>query len=102
VENRALLKLPDGCGRVVTPSAWSSGLRSRSGATRCTASARSRTPTPALRRSFERVGRYLGLVGLLSLLWAAVGVAQVARAWLAGRMDDIAVLAASARRRARS
>jgi putative ABC transport system permease protein len=47
---------------------------------------------PQLRRSFERVGRYLGLVGLLSLLVGGVGVAQVARAWLASRMDDIAIL----------
>lgn len=47
---------------------------------------------PQLRRSFDRVGRYLGLVGLLSLLVGGVGVAQVARAWLASRMDDIAIL----------
>jgi putative ABC transport system permease protein len=47
---------------------------------------------PALRRSFDRVGRYLGLVGLLSLLVGGVGVAQVARAWLASRMDDVAIL----------
>lgn len=47
---------------------------------------------PALRRTFDRMGRYLGLVGLLSLLVGGLGVAQVARAWLAGRMDDIAVL----------
>jgi putative ABC transport system permease protein len=47
---------------------------------------------PQLRRSFSRVGRYLGLVGLLSLLVGGVGVAQVARAWLASRMDDIAIL----------
>lgn len=47
---------------------------------------------PALRRTFDRMGRYLGLVGLLSLLVGGVGVAQVARAWLAGRMDDIAIM----------
>ena len=47
---------------------------------------------PALRRSFERMGRYLGLVGLLSLLVGGVGVAQVARAWLSSRMDDIAIM----------
>ncbi|HYO09842.1 MAG TPA: FtsX-like permease family protein [Tepidisphaeraceae bacterium] len=47
---------------------------------------------PQLRRSFSRMGRYLGLVGLLSLLVGGVGVAQVARAWLASRMDDIAIL----------
>src|SRR5690606_38034045 len=47
---------------------------------------------PSLRRSFIRMGRYLGLVGLLSLLVGGVGVAQVARAWLASRMDDVAVM----------
>ena len=47
---------------------------------------------PALRRGFDRMGRYLGLVGLLSLLVGGVGVAQVARAWLASRMDDIAIM----------
>lgn len=47
---------------------------------------------PSLRRSFERMGRYLGLVGLLSLLVGGVGVAQVARVWLGSRMDDIAIL----------
>ena len=47
---------------------------------------------PALRRGFDRMGRYLGLIGLLSLLVGGVGVAQVARAWLAARMDGIAVL----------
>ena len=47
---------------------------------------------PSLRRAFDRMGRYLGLVGLLSLLVGGVGVAQVARVWLASRMNDIAVL----------
>lgn len=46
----------------------------------------------SLRRSFDRIGRYLGLVGLLSLLVGGVGVAQVARAWIAGRTDDVAIL----------
>ena len=47
---------------------------------------------PSLRRAFDRMGRYLGLVGLLSLLVGGVGVAQVARVWLASRMNDVAVL----------
>ena len=47
---------------------------------------------PQLRRSFDRMGRYLGLVGLLSLLVGGVGVAQVARVWLRSRMDDVAIL----------
>lgn len=46
---------------------------------------------PALRQGVGRVERFLGLVALLSLLVAGLGVAQTARAWLAGRLDAIAV-----------
>ena len=47
---------------------------------------------PGLRRSFRRIGNYLSLAALLSLLIGGVGVTQTVRAWLAGRMDAIAVL----------
>jgi putative ABC transport system permease protein len=47
---------------------------------------------PALRRSIDRVDRFLGLVALLSLFVGGIGVAQSVRAWLAGRLDAIAVL----------
>jgi putative ABC transport system permease protein len=47
---------------------------------------------PALRDNLARVGRFLGLVALLSLFVGGIGVAQSVRAWLAGRMDAIAVL----------
>jgi putative ABC transport system permease protein len=47
---------------------------------------------PALRASLRRADRFLGLVALLSLLIGGIGVAQTVRAWLAGRMDAIAVL----------
>jgi putative ABC transport system permease protein len=91
VEYRALLKMPDGS---------SAGDVSRlasliEGELRDAEFYRVRTfsdAQPALRRSFERMGRYLGLVGLLSLLVGGVGVAQVARAWLSSRMDDIAIM----------
>ena len=46
----------------------------------------------SLQRSFQRIGRYLGLIGLMSLLVGGVGVAQVVRAWIAARTDDVAVL----------
>lgn len=91
VEYRALLKLPDGA-----TAADAARLERRIESGLADAEFfRVRTFTeaqPALRRSFSRMGRYLGLVGLLSLLVGGVGVAQVARAWLAGRMDDIAIL----------
>lgn len=51
-----------------------------------------REAQPSLRRSLARVERFLGLVALLSLFVGGIGVAQSVRAWLAGRMDAIAVL----------
>lgn len=51
-----------------------------------------REAQPALRRSLSRVERFLGLVALLSLFIGGIGVAQSVRAWLAGRLDAIAVL----------
>jgi putative ABC transport system permease protein len=47
---------------------------------------------PELRRGLARAERFLGLVALLSLSAGGIGVAQTVRAWLAGRMDSIAVL----------
>ena len=47
---------------------------------------------PGLRRNFRRIGSYLALAALLSLLIGGVGVTQTVRAWLAGRMNAIAVL----------
>ncbi|MCP3957686.1 MAG: FtsX-like permease family protein [bacterium] len=47
---------------------------------------------PALRKSLGRMGSYLALAALLSLLIGGLGVAQTVRSWLAGRMDAIAVL----------
>ncbi len=49
---------------------------------------------PTLRSGLSRVERFLGLVALLSLLIGGIGVAQAVRAWLAGRLDAIAVLRA--------
>lgn len=46
----------------------------------------------SIRRGIENVEGYLGLAALLSLLVGGVGVAQTVRAWLAGRLDAIAVL----------
>jgi len=47
---------------------------------------------PGLRSGIRQVERYLGLVALLSLLIGGIGVAQAVRAWLASRLDTIAVL----------
>lgn len=47
---------------------------------------------PAVRRSIQRVERYLALVALLSLVLGGVGVAQIVRAWVASRTQSVAVL----------
>lgn len=47
---------------------------------------------PGLRQGLRRVERFLGLVALLSLFVGGIGVAQTARAWLADRLDAIAIL----------
>ena len=47
---------------------------------------------PSVRRSLRQVEDYLGLVALLSLLLGGIGVAQIVRAWLAGRAQSVAVM----------
>lgn len=47
---------------------------------------------PELRQAIRRTSRFLGLVALTSLLVGGVGVAQTVRAWIAGRLDALAVL----------
>jgi putative ABC transport system permease protein len=49
---------------------------------------------PSIRRSLDQVRDFLGLVALLSLLLGGIGVSQVVRAWLAGRVQAVAVLRA--------
>ena len=47
---------------------------------------------PELREAIRRTSRFLGLVALTSLLVGGVGVAQTVRAWIASRLDALAVL----------
>lgn len=49
-------------------------------------------PSPGLSRALDNIGAYLGLVALLSLVLGGIGVAQVVRAWLGGRIAAIATL----------
>jgi len=47
---------------------------------------------PGLRAGFRNASRFLGLVALVSLVLGGIGVAETVRAWLASRLDAIAVL----------
>lgn len=51
-----------------------------------------REAQPALRSSLEKVQQYLGLVALLSLLVASVGVSQIVSSWLSQAAPQTAVL----------
>jgi putative ABC transport system permease protein len=91
IRYRALLRLPEGAGeagaeraaeavRGVLPAGRGYGIETWDEA------------QPALRQGIARSERFLGLVALLSLLIGGIGVGQTVRAWLAGRMDAIAIL----------
>ncbi len=47
---------------------------------------------PSLRTGLKRAERFLGLVALLSLLIGGIGVGQTVRAWLAGRVNTLAIM----------
>jgi putative ABC transport system permease protein len=88
---RALLKLPDGA---TAQEVQATARRLRDG---LPGAAYLQIETyadaqPMLRQGIDRAERFLGLVALLSLLVGGIGVAQTVRAWIAGRMDSIAVL----------
>ena len=91
VDRKILVKLPDlGPADAVTAAATklraaipeASGVRVQTYA----------DAQPALRDGIRRAGRFLGLVALVSLILGGIGVAQTVRAWLASRLDAIAVL----------
>ncbi len=87
---RALLKLPADtpAGRVKQISAQLDTELEKAGRIRVENYTEAQ---PSLRRGLRRAERFLGLVALLSLLLGGVGVAQTVRAWVAGRLDSIAI-----------
>ena len=88
---RALVRLPDGTSTAALDAAaerLKQGLPAGDGYRVETY----RQAQPALRQNLSRIERFLGLVALLSLFVGGIGVAQSVRAWLAGRLDAIAIL----------
>jgi len=92
VRYKALVKLPE-----MTPEQTETVKTSIEDAIEKSGTGSARVETylegrPSLQRGLDRLGRFLGMIALLSLLLGGVGVAQAVRAWIAGRMDAIAVL----------
>ncbi|HEX9945286.1 MAG TPA: FtsX-like permease family protein [Thermoanaerobaculia bacterium] len=88
---RALVKLPEGTSGAALNAA-AERLKRLLPKTESFRVETYRQAQPALRQNLSRVERFLGLVALLSLFVGGIGVAQSVRAWLASRLDTIAVL----------
>ncbi len=91
VEQHLLVALPAGADAAAIEAAAAT-LRAAVKETDGAEVQTSTNPVPELRQGLARVGRLLGLVALVALLVGAIGVSQTVGAWLAGRMDAIAVL----------
>ncbi|MFL6196161.1 MAG: ABC transporter permease [Thermoanaerobaculia bacterium] len=88
---RALIRLPDGTTGTALNAA-AERIKASLGHDDFLRVETYRQAQPALRRNIDRVERFLGLVALLSLFVGGIGVAQSVRAWLASRLDSIAIL----------
>lgn len=88
---RTLIKLPPGFSAERLPQAKARLERALAGSSFYEIETY-KEAQPALRNSIDRVDRFLGLIALLSLFVGGIGVAQSVRAWLASRLDAIAVL----------
>ena len=93
VTHRLLLKLPEGTPATGVET-YAAELRSALGDPAFYRIETSAEGQPEMRRGVDRTERFLGLVALLSLVVGGVGVAQTVRAWLASRLDSIAVFKA--------
>ncbi|MEO6194903.1 MAG: FtsX-like permease family protein [Thermoanaerobaculia bacterium] len=91
VSYRTLVKLPDGISNAALDDAAERLKQVLPGGESFRVETY-RQAQPSLRQNISRVERFLGLVALLSLFVGGIGVAQSVRAWLASRMDAIAIL----------
>jgi putative ABC transport system permease protein len=91
VSYRALVRLPDGISNAALDAA-AERLKQALPSGESFRVETYRQAQPSLRQNISRVEKFLGLVALLSLFVGGIGVAQSVRAWLASRMDAIAIL----------
>jgi putative ABC transport system permease protein len=91
ISHRSLIRLSGGGDRAAVES-LADEIREQLPATRFHRVETYVEAQPALREGIHRAERFLGLAALLSLLIGGVGVSQTVRAWLAGRLDAVAIL----------
>ena len=93
VRYRTLLTLPQGARDEAHLAALKAALQARvPGAAAFVRIETHDEAQPGLRATLTRVQRYLGLVGLLSLLLGCIGVAQIVSSWVAQSAGETAVL----------
>jgi len=90
VMHRLLLKLPSGTG-AEEAERLATELRDLVGEFEGIRVRTYKDAQETLQQAIQRVEKFLGLVALLSLLLGGLGVAQTTRAWLASRIDAIAI-----------
>lgn len=93
VRYRTLVRMPDATPANTT-DAWAKSLEDELPGAAYLKVETASDSQPTIRRSLERVERYLALAALLSLVLGGVGVAQIVRAWVASRTQAVAVLRA--------
>jgi len=93
VRYRTLVRMPDATA-VSATDAWAKSLEETLPGAAYLKIETASESQPTIRRSLERVERYLALAALLSLVLGGVGVAQIVRAWVASRTQAVAVLRA--------
>ena len=91
INYRTLVRLPDGISNAALDAAAERLKQALPGGESFRVETY-RQAQPSLRQNISRVEKFLGLVALLSLFVGGIGVAQSVRAWLASRMDAIAIL----------
>ncbi len=87
IKHRTRIQLPPGADLDRAAAVLENGLKDRSVNVRTYKSAQTR-----LTKSIERIGEYLGSVGIIALLLGGVGAAMIVRVFMAQKMDSIAIL----------
>ncbi len=87
VKHRTLIKLPDSMEPELGLAILKRGLSDKTLRLRTYKDMQS-----SLTDSIERMGQYLGAVGVIALLMGGIGVAMIVRTFMAGKLDTIAIL----------
>ncbi|MZG52710.1 MAG: FtsX-like permease family protein [Nitrospinae bacterium] len=87
IKHRTLIKLPDSMPLEKAVALLERGLTDKSISIRTYKDMQS-----SLSRSIERMGQYLGALGVIALLMGGIGVAMIVRTFMAQKLDTVAIM----------